>query len=201
MRAFLIIVKLIALSACAGPDTTRQEAAPNQPVCIGSVKPEITGLGVGGVRVHDLATEIRSMCPVIGDTMLLLEGQQQPALLIDVTGDTIVAEVAAERISRIRVVTPGLMTRDSLRVGTPLSRLARLPGAGLAAGEGQYFLISPDHCGLSFGIEGLAPGGKRFTTAELRAQPDSARVQTILIVGACHVSGRLRLLWEEAAPR
>lgn len=147
---------------------------------------ELTGAGIDGVKIGQSTEELRRLCPVVGDTMLLLEGQSQPALKIALGGDTIVAEIVAGRIWRIDVTSPGLATRDSLRVGTPARRLAALPGARVAAGEGNYFVFVPSHCGLSFGLVGLPTRGRPWTIAELAAQPDSARVGVILVTGACH---------------
>jgi hypothetical protein len=119
----------------------------------------------------------------VGDTTLMLEGEPQPALRVALGGDTIVAEVVEGRVWRIRVTSPGPATSDSLRVGTPVRRLAELPGVILAAGEGRYYAISPAHCGLSFGVEGLPFRARPWTVAELAATPDSVRVGEILVTG------------------
>jgi hypothetical protein len=161
----------------------------------------LTGAAVGGVAIRDDTESVKSRCAVVGDTTLVLEGNPQPALRVALGGDTIVAEVVEGRIWRIRVTTPGLATGDSLHVGTPVRRMAELPGVTLAAGEGRYFAISPAHCGLSFAIDGLPFRARPWTTAELATMPDSVRVGTILVTGACHANGGLRVLWDTSAVR
>jgi hypothetical protein len=75
-----------------------------------------------------------------------------------------------------------------------------LPGASIASGEGQYYVIAPSHCGLSFGVTGL-PFGRRWSMNDLSTAPDSARVETILVLGACHVNGGLRILGDTTKTR
>jgi hypothetical protein len=197
------LVVLAACCACGESDARRSQdtaaadsTALVKPVCLPDSAAQITGAAVGAVRVRARVAEVRNACPVVGDTTLILEGQAQPALLVQVGRDTIIAEVAQDRISRIRVVSSGLATADEIRVGTPLRQLARIPSAELATGEGQHYLIAPIHCGLSFGIEGLPFGERRWTPAAMHAQPDSVRVDVILVVGMCHENGGLRVLWD-----
>lgn len=184
----LSTLALLALAACADapPRAEGRAATANaegeELPCTSGKEPMLTGAAVGGIAIRDDAEDVRRRCPVVGDTTLMLEGEPQPAMRIALGGDTIVAEVVEGRIWRIRVTSPGLTTSDSLHVGTPVRRLAALPGAALAFGEGQ-FIVSPAHCGLSFGIEGLPFRTRPWTTAELATMPDRVRVGTILVTG------------------
>jgi hypothetical protein len=180
---------ILALAACAEapPRTEERTAAASAEAdaapCASGGGPVLTGAAVGGVAIRDEAEDVRRRCAVVGDTTLMLEGQPQPAMRVALGGDTIIAEVVEGRIWRIRVTSPGLATSDSLRVGTPARRLAELPGAQVLAGEGQTFLISPAHCGLSFGLEGVPVRARPMTTAELASLPDRVRVGAILVTG------------------
>lgn len=208
-RSTLIaLATALALSACASPDRPEgAQTADAPPAAAASTAANectladgaaLTGLGIAGIEIREDAAEVRRRCNVVGDTTLTLEGQPQPAMRIALNGDTIVAEVVNDEIWRIRITSPGPMTSDSIRVGTPANRLAQIPGASVSAGEGNYFVLLPEHCGLSFGLEGLPTRARPWTLAELASQPDSARVGIILITGSCHENGGTRRLWNTA---
>lgn len=190
-----LLTSLALLWACSAPDARveddpapiSQATAPAAPIpCVADGGATITGTAVGDVRLLTRIDDIRRECAVVADTALTLEGDLQPAILIDLGRDTILAEIVDERISRIRVRTPGPATRDSLRVGTPLRRFATLPDPTILTGEGQHFLVTPGHCGISFAIAGIRFGdARRWTAAELAALPDSVRVGAILVTGGC----------------
>jgi len=182
---------LILTSACAD-----EGAVPGRPVdqtaarattgpCMEPPDTLITGVAAGGLRIGDPVDRVRRDCDVAGDTVLMLEGMQQPALLVDLAGDTVVAEIVADEVWRITVRTPGLPTAESLRVGTPARRVAELEGASVAAGEGRYFVMAPSLCGLSFEIGGEAGHTGGWTPAEVRSVGDDVVISRILITGGC----------------
>jgi hypothetical protein len=130
---------------------------------------------------------VRRDCAVAGDTTLQLEGTPQPAMRVRIGADTVIAEIGNDTVRRITVTTSGPATADSLRVGTPVRRLAQYDSATIAHGEGQRFVLIGSLCGLSFGVDGLpGPFGRRWSVDELRDLPDSARVTRILVLGRCH---------------
>lgn len=206
----LAVATLLALAAC-GPPKPKVEGQASEATTAGATAVSdtsdcqvsdgavLTGASVAGIRIREDAAEVRRRCKVVGDTTLQLEGEPQPAMKIALDGDTVLAEVVDGRIWRIRVTSPGLVTSDSLHVGTPARQLAAIPGATVSPGEGNYFVILPNHCGLSFGLEGLPVRGRPWTIAELATQPDSARVGVILVTGSCHENGGTRILWDTAA--
>ncbi len=191
IRSHTFVVLLLAgLAACAGPDARSGEPVTADTVgaASGSAPPDgplITGTGVGCVRIGAPVEDVRRECDVVGDTTLHLEGQPQPALQVALEGDTVIAEAVDDRIWRIRIVSPGLSTADSLHVGTPVRDLADLPDAMVSWGEGQSFLIAPSHCGLSFAIDGLPYRAQPWTAEELASLEDSVRISMILITGGC----------------
>lgn len=206
---FLAVATLVALTACGQPEPQAEGQASGAATagtadvsttiyCKASGSADITGAGVAGIRIREDADEVRRRCNVVGDTTLQLEGQPQPAMRIALDGDTILAEVVDDRIWRIRITSPGLTTSDSLHVGTPASRLAAIPGATVSPGEGNYFMLLPDHCGLSFALEGLPVRSQPWTIAELATMPDTAQVGMILVTGSCHENGGTRILWDTA---
>ncbi|HWV58983.1 MAG TPA: hypothetical protein VNZ57_16135 [Longimicrobiales bacterium] len=154
-------------------------AADTSPACAGTI---IDGSGVGAVRIGTTVVDLRRDCEVVGDTTLLLEGEAQPALIIDVDDVPVVAEIVDDRVWRVRVTGPGLATADSMRVGMPANRLGEYPGARVVAGEGVSVVVVPEHCGLSYVI-GLPPAPGVGTAESLAALPDDVRIESILVFG------------------
>jgi len=157
-------------------------AADTSRACGGSAA-VIDGGGAGEVRIGMSTSELRLGCEVLGDTTLSLEGQRQPAVLVGIRGETIVAETIDDRVWRIRVAGPGLATADSLRVGMPANRLAEYRDARVVTGEGTDVVIVPEHCGLSFVVEGLPFRSGGWTAGALAELPDDVRIESILIFG------------------
>jgi hypothetical protein len=147
--------------------------------------PTISPSSVGCVRLGATPGEIRAACDVTRDTILTVEGMPQEALLVELDGAATVAEIEDGRIWRIAVLDPGPLTSDSLGVGSPAGLLAELVDVRIFAGEGSYFVVTPDHCGLSFELEGI-PFGPAEIGAETLADPSlDARISRVLIVGEC----------------
>jgi len=208
---FLALAACIAVVACSTPDaqTDGRGGATSTPAAAVSASAQtdctagpgtvLTGAGVAGIRIREDAGKVRHRCNVVADTTLTIEGQSQPAIKIALDGDTIIAEIVNDQIWRITVASPGLATSDSLRVGTPARQLAAIPGATVSPGEGNYYVFLPEHCGLSFGLDGLPVRTQPWTIADLATLPDSARVAKILITGSCHdETGNVRILWDTA---
>ena len=165
--------------------------------CLAVDRTQVTGASVGTVRLRESEADVRRRCTVAADTFLLLEGESQPALLLALGTDTILAEIVSGRIWRLRVRSPGLRTSDSIGVGTPAYRLLSDTNATVSWGEGDHFVISPSYCGLSFQLHGLPPRARPWSTAEVAQMPDSVvRVGMVLITGACHTPEGLRVLWD-----
>jgi hypothetical protein len=175
-----------------GHTTTADPAA-----CLAVGGAQVTGASVGDVRIREPEADVRMRCTVVADTSLLLEGEPQPALLLAIDTDIVLAEIVAGRVWRLRVRSPGLRASDSTGVGTPAHRLlSGDPDATVAWGAGDHYVISPSHCGMSFQLLGLPPRARPWTTAEVAQMPDSVRVGLVLVTGACHTPDGLRILWD-----
>lgn len=157
--------------------------------CLKTGGPQLEGGAVGTIAVGTPAEDLRSRCTVIRDTTLNLEGEPQPALLVELGSDTVIAEIVSGMVWRLRVLTPGLRTADSIGIGTPAARLAERPGVTMATGEGRHFLLMPEHCGLSFGIRGLpdraTDRSRSWTVERIRDLPDTVRIGGILVTDLC----------------
>jgi hypothetical protein len=99
--------------------------------------------------------------------------------------DTVEAEIVDSRVWRIEVLSPRFRTADSLGVGTPLRRLLALRDPRGITGEGQLFVVSPEHCGLSFRLSdnGSSARTQNWDLAALSRLPSATVVNKILIVG------------------
>jgi len=160
--------------------------------CLNPSGPQLTGETAGSVRIGMTETNLREECTVVADTTLSLEGQAQPALLVEVGRDTVLAEIADAKVWRIRVRSAGLRTGDSVGVGTPARQLLSAPGASVAWGEGNHVLLTPEHCGLSFLLAGLPRRARPWTAPEIADMPDTVRVDQVLVIGSCDGPGGAR---------
>jgi hypothetical protein len=192
-QALTTLAGIVLCTACAnGSDSPEPGASAPRPEdvaadgCATGPEPRITGTGVGGLRIGDPAERILSECDVVADTTIDLEGEPQRVLRVDLGSDTVAAEIVQDSVWRITVESAGPATADGLRVGTPARRLAGLPDASVAAGEGRYYVVAPSRCGVSFGLGGLQPRTRgAWNLDELRELPDSIRVTRILVFGGC----------------
>lgn len=148
--------------------------------------PTIRQERVGRIRIGDPVDSL-SKCNIVRDTVVPdNEGGKTRKVFIALAADTIAAEIVDGRVWRIEVFSPGIRTVDSLGVGTRLPRLLQLSNPRGASGEGRMFVLSPDHCGQSFGISHFGPMPKGgWTRAALAQLPDTIRVIHVLVV-ACH---------------
>ena len=142
--------------------------------------------GMGKVYIGAPIDSVRAVCTVIRDTTkLATEGQLARKMTIRFPSDTIVAEIVKGRVWRIEVTSPKFRTRDSLGVGTPLDRLLKLEEPRGLSGEGRLFVVSPDHCGLSFGLSKNFPGAlpRPIDRAALGKLPRTTTVRNVFIIG------------------
>jgi hypothetical protein len=99
--------------------------------------------------------------------------------------DTVEAEIDSSRVWRIEVASRSFKTSDSIGVGTSIERLLRLKQPKGLGGEGAVFLVSPQHCGLSFQLSesGSDAPPENWDRAALAGLPKSTVVARVLIVG------------------
>jgi hypothetical protein len=70
-------------------------------------------------------------------------------------------------------------------VGTPLKRLLALDNPRGLTGEGRLVLLSPDHCGLSFGLSQSFQGAPpdQIRKADFARLPQTTTIKDVLIIG------------------
>lgn len=158
-------------------------SAPRQSTCGDAV---ITDEGIGELRIGTTVESVRQKCTVVSDkTGPGAEGMPARKLAVALARDTVEAEIVDGRVWRIAVHSPRLRTADSLGVGTTLARLLQLRNPRGMAGEGKFFVASPEHCGMSFRLANTGPGSQRgdMTSRGLRQLPSSTLVSEVLVFG------------------
>jgi hypothetical protein len=147
----------------------------------------LTGGGIGSLTIGAPLAEIRARCSVVRDTVVPgADAEDEHEVLVDLVRDTVAATLEENRVWRLAVERSGFRTADSLGVGSTLGALLRSPSARGVEGEGQLFVLRPDHCGLSFRIGYEVPDQshkEEWTHQQLSALPDTARVDVVLVVG------------------
>lgn len=163
-------------AAGAATGNSRVVAPPN-----GCGAETVTGQGVAKVRIGATVNALRAECEVVRDTTMLdIEGMPARRVSVALSRDTVVAEIVDGKVWRINVNSPGLRTADSIGVGTSIARLRQLKNPRVLTGEGSFFVVSPDLCGLSLQLRDAGP--LRATLA-LKDVPSTARVSHVLVIG------------------
>ena len=142
--------------------------------------------GIGELRIGTTVESLRQKCNVIRDTTVTgAEGMPARKVGVAFSRDTVEAEIVDGRVWRIAINSPRLRTADTLGVGTLIGRLRQLREPHGMMGEGQLFVASPEHCGMSFRLSNTGPRGKRgdLDRAGLSRLPETAVVSQVLIFG------------------
>jgi hypothetical protein len=144
--------------------------------------------GVGRLRIGEEIDSVRARCSVVRDTTALdAEGMPSRKITVSFGKDSLVAEIVNERVWRIEVRSGEFATRDSLHVGTPIARMLRLRNPRGLTGEGQLFLVTADHCGLSFRLSNPDGSAVRdWARPVLSKLPPSTMVSEILVIGCAN---------------
>ena len=176
-------IALVALLSTVSACETRKEQA-DASSCGGEI---LTDEGVGKIRIGESVESVQRDCTVVRDTIELgAEGMTTRIVSVMFRRDTVEAEIVDDKVWRVAIDSPHFSTADSLHVGTSLARLLRLRRPQGMTGEGALFVMSPDHCGLSFRLsDNGSPVLRDPSPAELSRLPAATRVSNILIVG-CH---------------
>jgi hypothetical protein len=148
----------------------------------------VTEEGIGQLRIGATVESIKEKCKVLRDTIVSgVEGMPARKLAVAFSRDTVDAEIVDGRVWRIAVHSPGLRTASLIGVGTLNQRLQSLKDPHGAMGEGGLFVLTPQHCGMSFRLANAGPRGMRgdLDKAGLRALPIETVVSEILVFG-CH---------------
>ena len=157
----------------------------------------ITDVGIGPLKVNGSLEELRRVCPGVRDTTVEREGlfgtQIQRWSVMNVAGAPVLIRRASGAIAALEVASPVFRTRDSIGVGTRVTRLLNHPGLHVLTivpyEEPYVFAWYGDDCGIGYSITRRAYDrremkGTPVPLARLRAWPPSTSVRRI-IVGYC----------------
>jgi hypothetical protein len=176
---------LAALLACTAKE--EQTASRAQSLGVSPCGNEvISDRGIGELIVGRSVDSVKRLCHVISDTTELGgEGMPTRMLRVAFRHDSVEAEIDSGRVWRIEVASSSFRTADSLGVGTSIERLLRLREPWGLGAEGAVFLISSQHCGLSFQLSesGSDAPPENWDRAALARLPKSTVVDRVLIVG------------------
>ena len=176
---------LAAVTACTAKKDQSDSPAQSS-VALPCGNEVISGRGIGELVVGRNVDSIKRVCHVISDsTELGAEGMPTRILRVAFSRDTVEAEIDSSRIWRIEVASRSFKTSDSIGVGTSIERLLRLKEPKGLGAEGAVFLVSPEHCGLSFQLSdsGSDAPPENWDRVALAGLPKSTVVDRVLIVG------------------
>jgi hypothetical protein len=203
MRRFILMVALIgcevrkepAPESSSTPTTTPSSSGAAPSASPGAASPsgqksscgaEILGEeGIGELRIGASVESVRQKCNVVRDTTAPgAEGMPARKLAVALSRDTVEAEIVDGKVWRIAVHSPRLRTADALGVGTSIGRLRQLKEPRGMMGEGQFFVASPQHCGMSFRLANAGPAARGdMDRAGLLRLSEAAAVSQVLIFG------------------
>jgi hypothetical protein len=178
----------------AGPSTKSSAKAPTTPVveppqaetdfrCGIRNAPVLTSLGIGNLQVGRTIDVVKRTCRVVRDTPEMDEGGPERVLTVVIDNDRIRVTVHGGLVWRLDVTSSRFVTRDGLRVGTSLSRLAARGGVHLQEDKEGLYVTLASHCGLSFhfAIPSRERPGKAWTVAHVVQRYGSAVADKIVV--------------------
>ena len=161
-------------------------AAPAETGC-GPASPSLTGDGVGALRIGASVEEVDRHCRVLSDKVVPGEEDIPTRMLrVKFAGAIVEAVIDEGRVWSVKIDTPALRTDAGLGVGTSISDLLREPDLVGDVGEGDLYVFSSKHCGMSFRLNytpGEADYAEAWTTAHLSRLPRATKVVQVLLYG------------------
>jgi hypothetical protein len=145
--------------------------------------PVLTSIGIGNLQIGRTVDVVKRTCHVIRDEPEMFEGSLERVLTVLIDSDPVRVTSVSGLVWRLSIRSPRFATRDGLRIGTPLSRLAARGGVHLYEGEDGLYVTLSSHCGLSFrfSIPSRETPGKAWTVAHVVQRYGSAVTDRILV--------------------
>lgn len=166
----------------AAPDTTEEQFRANVRCGIKG-DPVLTRLGIGNLEIGRTIAVVKQTCRVLRDLQEDNEGETQRVLTVMVADEPVRVTVVDGLVWRIALRSPRFSTRDGMRVGTTLARVANKGGVHLSEGEDGLYMTVDSHCGLNFrfSIPSRETPGKPWTLSHVVARHGSAQVDRIVV--------------------
>lgn len=199
MKIFFALAAILIAAACrkSDDDIRRDDTSVAPPVSVSPDSvlpvarncgimgiPVLTDNGIGELKEGAHVSDVRERCEVVSDTEQLgSEGMKERVLIVRVGSETVRAIINDDRIWRIEITSPRLVTGDSIGVDTPLHQIAIKRGARFVPGEDGVYGFVANHCAMSFrfSVPLRAPRGGDWTVAKIDSAHGDATVDRILI--------------------
>jgi hypothetical protein len=161
-------------------------ATPAEPGC-GPANPSLNGEGVGALRIGAPVEEVDRRCRVLSDK-IVPGGEDIPTRMLRVKFAEAVVEAVIDegKVWSVKIDTSSLRTDTGLGVGTSISDLLRQPDLTGDVGEGDLYVFTSRHCGVSFKLSytpSEADDNEAWTTAHLSRLPRATKVVQVLLTG------------------
>jgi hypothetical protein len=145
--------------------------------------PVLTSLGVGNLQVGRTIDVVKRTCREVRDNPEMDAGGPERVVTVLIDSDRIRVTVHNGLVWRLELTSSRFVTRDGLRVGTSLSRLAARGGVRLFEGQDGLYVTLASHCGLSFHftIPSRERPGKAWTVAHVVQRYGSAVADRIVV--------------------
>lgn len=147
-------------------------------------EPVIRADGVGRLKLGMRADSVKAVCRIAFDTVRPgPEGMSQRVMSVAFPPGNVEAEIVSDSVWRLNITTPGIVTADSIGVGSPLRKLLERGDPQAFIGEGNFVLVFRNRCGLSFVLKGGIPPGRARTwrRQDLLALPQDRPVEHVLV--------------------
>jgi hypothetical protein len=143
----------------------------------------LTSLGIGNLQVGRTIDVVKRTCRVVRDNPEMDEAGPERVLTVLIDSDRIRVTVHNGLVWRLELLSSRFVTRDGLRIGTSLSRLAARGGVRLQEGQDGLYVTLASHCGLSFRftIPSRERPGKAWTVAHVVQRYGSAAADKIIV--------------------
>ena len=186
-RAEPVVLTPDSTGTPAAVDTSAGEASPQSPVsrsCGITGQAILTDAGIGELRIGRPADDVKQVCDVVSDGQQQgSEGSMERVIVLRIAGDVVPVTIVNDKVWRVAVATPRILTADSLGVDSPLPKIAALRGAQFHPGEDGIYAFVADHCALSFrfSLPLRPPQGGQWTATSIARQHADAAVDRVLL--------------------
>ncbi len=180
-------VMVCVVSAC------QRETAAARPECDANAT-TITDSSIGPLFLNEGVGALRVRCGAMADTTVIV---QMPswvdtiaAKVVVVGGAPVFAMFDNDRVTSLRVASPGPRTTDGIEVGTTIARFKHEAGLRVSrsAESGAVLLRDRAHCGTVFELSSWGGGGAPADSAAPIAAPAIAAWSDTIKVSAITVS-------------
>lgn len=147
-NTLFLATAVLTIAAC------QREAQVARPECDENAT-SITDSSIGPLYLNEGIGALRVRCGAVADTMVIVPMptwvDTVAAKVVVVAGAPVLALFENERVTSLRVASPGPRTLDGIEVGTTIARFKNEPGLRVSrSSTGAVLLRDRAHCGKVF---------------------------------------------------